>query len=589
MPSSRGGAASTRPARLLTVASTAAEHRLVHLDHRRDAFALDGQLAVDGAAREHLAGAVARRHFDRVPARRQPQPQIKSLGVDRLDLPRPGIGAADAVAAGKSGHARQRHRQPEQMRIRMDWRGDLSGALRGLTRPRPRSWTRAGYCFLLGVLGGRWCGAAAARPWARGDACCNSGCGRWRRAALLDHAQPRDVALMLLVVLRERMAAGAVGHEVELPRARRIGGRFDRRAPGIGDRPGRQAIDHDRCCRASAVRDPPATAAGRACLCRRQAVDDGRIGLQPHLLLEAVDEHRGDARALLGPAGLLLDDGGEDDELLRRAQRQVAGAAFPDLLHQLRCCACCMRWIACSRVIAAPEVVAVRQQPAFTRHVLDGAGQDRTVEQPRHDLLGGQTLRDGDEVLDHLAFDQGLDHVAHACALGEQVFAGLELAARALSATTPPMKTSLCSSMTPSRCRMSAISTMPARAGMLTILSSASGPGASKRCLPNDDRDAARDHRQDQQREDRVADDHQRIAHSLGAACRHRHMLRLERGARTARRDAFVHRAACRIHQRLRPDMGGYGSPASRTARVAGFPPRWPAAGGDRDSMAVPP
>ena len=48
------------------------EHRLVYLDHGRHAFALGGQRAVDGAAREHLAGTVARRHFDRVPPGRQP-------------------------------------------------------------------------------------------------------------------------------------------------------------------------------------------------------------------------------------------------------------------------------------------------------------------------------------------------------------------------------------------------------------------------------------------------------------------------------------------------------------------------------------
>ncbi len=80
--------------------------------------------------------------------------------------------------------------------------------------------------------------------------------------------------------------------------------------------------------------------------------------------------------------------------------------------------------------IAAPEIVAVRQQAAFARHVLDGAGQDRAVEQARHDLLGRQALRNGDEVLHDLAFDQGLDHVAHACALGKQIFAGLELGPR---------------------------------------------------------------------------------------------------------------------------------------------------------------
>ena len=45
--------------------------------------------------------------------------------------------------------------------------------------------------------------------------------------------------------------------------------------------------------------------------------------------------------------------------------------------------------------------------------------------------------------------------------------------------------------------------------------------------------DGDRDH--DQHREDRIADDHQRMAHPSGAARGGRHAFRLERGARTAR------------------------------------------------------
>ena len=36
-------------------------------------------------------------------------------------------------------------------------------------------------------------------------------------------------------------------------------------------------------------------------------------------LHEAVDEDAGDTRALVGAAGLLLDDRGQDDEFLRRS------------------------------------------------------------------------------------------------------------------------------------------------------------------------------------------------------------------------------------------------------------------------------
>ena len=50
------------------------------------------------------------------------------------------------------------------------------------------------------------------------------------------------------------------------------------------------------------------------------------------------------------------------------------------------------------------------------------------LEQALHDLLRGQALGDGEAMLHHLAFDDGLDHVAQAGVLGETIFAVLEIA-----------------------------------------------------------------------------------------------------------------------------------------------------------------
>src|SRR6476660_9907745 len=61
---------------------------------------------------------------------------------------------------------------------------------------------------------------------------------------LLLSAQLCDILLMLIVGFRESMAAGAVGDEIELFRARRLGGGLERGAAGIGDRRRRQAFDH---------------------------------------------------------------------------------------------------------------------------------------------------------------------------------------------------------------------------------------------------------------------------------------------------------------------------------------------------------
>src|SRR5712691_5439204 len=61
---------------------------------------------------------------------------------------------------------------------------------------------------------------------------------------LLDHAQARDVLLVLVKIVGEDVPAGAVGDEEDLLGARRIGGGLERSAARIGDRPGRQALDH---------------------------------------------------------------------------------------------------------------------------------------------------------------------------------------------------------------------------------------------------------------------------------------------------------------------------------------------------------
>ena len=85
------------------------KHLLVDAHLGRRAAALDRQRGIDGAAREHLGGLRPHRRLDGVPARRQAQPQVEPLGIDRFDLPGPGIAGGYALPAGKPGHARQRH------------------------------------------------------------------------------------------------------------------------------------------------------------------------------------------------------------------------------------------------------------------------------------------------------------------------------------------------------------------------------------------------------------------------------------------------------------------------------------------------
>ena len=234
---------------------------------------------------------------------------------------------------------------------------------------------------------------------------------------------------MLVVGFGKGMSAGAIGDEEQVAGAGRIGGRLQRGAAGIGDRPRRQTLDHigvvGRRLRDLGTLDRPPQRAPAA----HQPVDDGRIGLQLHLLPQPVGEDGGDPAALVGAAGFLLDDRGQCNQCLRRLDRNIRIAALPDfrqhpllgLLHAL------------DHLLArgaAREFVGFRQQCAFARQFLQRAREQIVVGQPRHDLFGGQAFGNSDAVLHHLAFDDGGDDVAQAGMLLERIFARLEVGTR---------------------------------------------------------------------------------------------------------------------------------------------------------------
>ena len=83
------------------------------------------------------------------------------------------------------------------------------------------------------------------------------------------------------------------------------------------------------------------------------------------------------------------------------------------------------------------------------------------------------------------------------------------------------------------------MSMMPERGGMLTILSSCSGPGASKPAFPDDERASDDDENKHQYGDNGIAYDHERIARAPRRTRWHRHLIGLESGAGAARSDAF--------------------------------------------------
>ncbi len=338
------------------------------------------------------------------------------------------------------------------------------------------------------------------------------------------------------------MAAGAVGHEIKLLGTRRVGGGLDRGAAGIGDRPGRQTVDEIGVVGRRLGELTLGERMAERALAVDQAIDDRRVGLQLHLLLEPINEHRGNPRALLRLAGFLLDDRGQDHELVRRLERQIGAAALPHLSHQpvLRLAHALKHLLARE---AAVEMIAVGQQAAFARNVLDVAREDLVLQQPRDDLLGGEPFRHGEGVLHDLAVDDGLQDIAHARMLGEDILASLELGARLHGEHAADEDQAVLVDDPFALEQVGNLHHSKARRDDDDLVI-AQRPRRLEAALANDRDTAAHDQRQHQQGEDGVAHDHQRIAgaprRTSGSGTRgKRHVVGLQGGARTARRDTF--------------------------------------------------
>src|SRR5262249_41672970 len=138
-----------------------------------------------------------------------------------------------------------------------------------------------------------------------------------------DLAQPRDALLVLVERLGKSMPAGAVGNEEEFLGAPGARSGLERSFARIGDRPRRQAVDHIGVVAGLKLDIRTGDRPAERSLPADDAVDDRRIGLQLHFLLEAIDEYRGDAPALLRLAGFFFDNGSKGDELVGRFDRQI--------------------------------------------------------------------------------------------------------------------------------------------------------------------------------------------------------------------------------------------------------------------------
>jgi hypothetical protein len=154
-------------------------------------------------------------------------------------------------------------------------------------------------------------------------------------------------------------------------------------------------------------------------------------------------------------------------------------------------------------------------------------------------------------MLHHLALDHGLDHVVQAGILGEQILAGFQLRARLERDHAAEEYERMLVDHALASQEVGDLHDAEPRRDVDHLVG-----GQRPRCLEtrlaDGISDAAGEHDQDQQRENGVADDHERIARALGAAGRHRDLLRLQGGTRAARGDPFLlgdRHDRCLVHQ----------------------------------------
>ena len=192
------------------------------------------------------------------------------------------------------------------------------------------------------------------------------------------------------------MAAIPVGDEIKIRVCFRMGDGQQRGAPRIADRLWWQPVAdigvNGRGIRQILMRQGTIQLAPPFA----EDVNDGRVGLQTHRRMQAVIENAGDARALFRFAGFLFHDGGENDGVMRRGQRQAGIAVFPDLIQFFLHRFLHARYQS-GAAVAEIKAIGFRQQGTFRRWGYDSAGQLRRVVQHFDDFGGGQPFGDGEQ------------------------------------------------------------------------------------------------------------------------------------------------------------------------------------------------
>ena len=181
----------------------------------------------------------------------------------------------------------------------------------------------------------------------------------------------------------------------------------------------------------------------------------------------------------------------------------------------------------------ARKLVGVRQQRTFARHLAQRAREDVIVLQPLNDLLRRQPFRNSEGMLHHLALDDGVDDVGQTRVFPKQEFTRLQRSARIECQHTadeaPPVR------LGDALAQQEIADIGHARARRnIDDLVLGQRPFRRQHLLAVDVEPACAENQHQQDCDDGVACDHERIARTVGAL-RRRNLLRLKCRARTAR------------------------------------------------------
>ncbi len=263
--------------------------------------------------------------------------------------------------------------------------------------------------------------------------------GRGRRSLVPLAACGGDRVAVLLEGPRKAVAALAVGDEVEEIRLGGRGGRLERRQTGVADGSRRQACVQVRVVVGVVAVVGAVESAGPLAVALER-VGDGGVGLQAHPAAEAVRIDARDDRLLAQERGFLLHDRRERHGVPQRQAAlsgplpQLGGEVLAEVrehrLHDL------------TGRGRSRDLVGVREQEAIQvrspaadrgdqlrmgKRVAEGLGPaDPPAPEQLEGLLGGQPLRNHDDVAHDVAAAHAVDDPRQGHRPLEAILAGLE-------------------------------------------------------------------------------------------------------------------------------------------------------------------